>query len=195
MPPLVYAAEEKDWLRTVRSRVGRYGSATVVGVREREDKLRGLEPERIRPLRDLADCVVIEADGARGRSLKAPAPHEPVIPDVTSLTVVLVGLDVLGMPLEERVVHRLDELVEITRAVPGAPITEELIATCLTKGYLPKIPRQSGRVFFLNKVDDSRLKPAETVGRLLIASGAPEVVFGQASRPNECFYRMIPGIV
>jgi probable selenium-dependent hydroxylase accessory protein YqeC len=195
LPPLVYAAEEEDWLRTVRGRVDRYGSATVVGAAERDDKLRGLEPEQIRPLQDLADCVILEADGARGRSLKVPAAHEPVIPDVTSLTVVLAGLDVLGMPLEEHHVHRLDELVEITGADPGAPITEELIATALTKGYFPKIPRHSGRVFFLNKVDDSRLKSAENVGRLLISSGAPEVVFGQASQPNDCFYRMIPGIV
>jgi probable selenium-dependent hydroxylase accessory protein YqeC len=195
LPPLVYAVEEEDWLRTVRARVDRYGSATVVRVAERDDKLRGLEPEQIRSLQDLADCVLLEADGARGRSLKVPAQHEPVIPDVTSLTVVLVGLDVVGMPLEDRIVHRLDELVEITGATPGAPVTEELIATALTKGYLPKIPRQSGRVFFLNKVDDSRLKSAEKLGRLLLSSGAPEVVFGQASQPSECFYRMIPGVV
>jgi probable selenium-dependent hydroxylase accessory protein YqeC len=195
LPPMVYAEEEVDWLRAVRSRVDRYGSATVVGVQERADKLRGLEPEQVGPLRDLADCVVLEADGARGRSFKAPAQYEPVIPDETSLTVVLVGLDVLGKPLEERVVHRLERVVELTGVEPGAPVTEDLIATALTKGYLPKIPRQSRRVFFLNKVDDSRLKAAEKVGQLMLSSGAPEVIFGQASQPNECFYRMIPGVV
>jgi probable selenium-dependent hydroxylase accessory protein YqeC len=195
LPPLVYAAEEKDWLRTVRDRVNRYGSATVVGAAEREDKLSGLDSEQVRSLQGLADCVILEADGARGRSLKVPAAHEPVIPDVTSLTVVIVGLDVLGLPMDAQHVHRLDELVEITGADPGTPVSEELIATALTKGYLPKLPRQSGRVFFVNKVDDSRLKSAENLGRLLLSSGAPEVVFGQAIQPNECFYRMIPGIV
>jgi molybdenum cofactor cytidylyltransferase len=195
LPPIVHASEDEDWLRTVRTQVDRYGSATVVGVADRHDKLRGLEPEQIRPLQELADCVILEADGARGRSLKVPAEHEPVVPDVTSLTVVIVGLDVLGQPLDDRIVHRLEELVELTGATPGIPVSEELIATALTKGYLPKIPRQSGRVFFLNKVDDSLLKSAESVGRLLLASGAPEVVFGQASQPNECFYRMITGVV
>jgi molybdenum cofactor cytidylyltransferase len=167
----------------------------VVGVAERDDKLRGLKPEQIRPLQELADCVLLEADGARGRSLKVPAEHEPLIPDVTSLTIVLAGLDVLGQPLDDRIVHRLEELIEVTGAKLGAPVSEELIATALTKGYLPKIPRQSGRVFFLNKADDSLLKSAEDVGRLLISAGAPEVVFGQARQPNECFYRMIPGVV
>ncbi len=193
MPPLVYAADEDDWLETVRVRVRRYGSATVVGAREREDKLRGLEPDKIALLRELADCVLLEADGARGRSLKAPASYEPVIPDVTTLTIVLVGIDALGLPLDENIVHRLEEVRKITGAQTGTPITEELIAKTLVKGYLDKIPRRSGRTFFINKVDDSQLRPAESIGRALIAIGASEVVFGQARNPHGCFYRMTPG--
>jgi len=192
MPPLVYAADEDDWLETVRIRVGRYGSATVVGAREREDKIRGLAPEQIVLLRELADCVVLEADGARGRSLKAPASHEPVIPEVTTLTIVLAGIDALGLPLDENIVHRLDEVSEITGAQTGTPITEELIAKTLVTGYLDKIPHASGRTFFINKVDDSQTEPAESIGRALISMGASEVVFGQARTPHGCFYRMTP---
>ena len=44
----------------------------------------------------------------------------------------------------------------------------------------------------MNKVDDTRLKPAESIGRILISSGAPEVIFGQARQPHDCFYRMMP---
>ncbi len=190
MPPLVYAEEEQDWMATVRKRVDQYGSATVVGEQEREDKLRGLRPEQIGLLRDLADCVVLEADGARGRSFKAPAAYEPVIPDVTTLTIVMVGLDVLGMPLEDSIVHRLEQVVVLTGATPGSPINEEVVAQALAMGYLDRVPEQSRCVFFLNKADDSRLKPAEKLGRLLLSSGASEVVFGQAGFPSGIFYRM-----
>ena len=41
---------------------------------------RGSRPSAWTLLAPLADLVLVEADGARGRSLKVPAPHEPVIP-------------------------------------------------------------------------------------------------------------------
>ncbi len=192
MPPIVYAEEEQDWMETVRQRVDQYGSATVVGVQERADKLRGLKPEQIGSLRDLADCVLLEADGARGRSFKAPASYEPVIPDVTTLTIVVVGLDVLGMPLEDSIVHRLEQVSVLTGATPGSPISEEVVAQALTMGYLDRVPERSRCVFFLNKADDSRLKAAEALGRLILSAGATEVVFGQAGFPSEIFYRMTP---
>ena len=45
--------------------------------------------------------VLVEADAPRGRSLKVPAPHEPVIPASTTLVVVVCALDALGQPLDE----------------------------------------------------------------------------------------------
>ena len=42
------------------------------------------------------DYILVEADGSRQRSLKAPADHEPVIPQGTTKTVGVIGLDALG---------------------------------------------------------------------------------------------------
>jgi molybdenum cofactor cytidylyltransferase len=191
-PPLILTSEEENWLQSARARLDRYGAVTVVGNRKREDKLQGLEPEQIDPLRGMADCVVIEADGARGRSLKAPAAHEPVVPEWTTITVVLAGLDVLGRPLDEKTVHRLEIVRELSAVAPGALIVEEVVALALVRGYLPTIVPGSRSVFFLNKVDDSRLKQAEKLGDLLLSAGAPEVIFGEAIHPNGCFYVMKP---
>ncbi|HEY7817795.1 MAG TPA: selenium cofactor biosynthesis protein YqeC, partial [Vicinamibacteria bacterium] len=91
-PPLVVAGEVDNWLAAVKAALSRYGSVTVIENRDREDKLQGIDPAMIDPLRSLADCVVIEADGARGRSLKAPADHEPVVSTETTVSVVIVGL-------------------------------------------------------------------------------------------------------
>ena len=54
-------------------------------------------------LTKIADYVLIEADGAKGLPLKAPAEHEPVIPAETSLVVAVAGLDGLGKPISETV--------------------------------------------------------------------------------------------
>ena len=50
--------------------------------------------------------LLIEADGARGKSLKAPAEHEPVIPAFVDLVVPMAGLDVLGETTHSEAVHR-----------------------------------------------------------------------------------------
>ena len=180
MPPLVVAGDEENWLTAVKKLLRRYGSVTVIQDRERDDKLGGLELVMLDPLRSLADCVVIEADGARGRSLKAPASHEPVIPEETTLTVILVGLDVLDHELDAEHVHRAEIVASLSGAAPGTRVTEAVIAAAIVKGYLPKIPKGCRHSVLLNKASDSRLKDAESIGKHLLRQGVSEVVFGEA---------------
>ena len=189
-PPLVVVDEEDNWLTTVKARLGRYGSVTVVGRRVRDDKLEGLDPVVIDPLRSLADVVVVEADGARARSLKIPAEHEPVVAEETTLSVVLVGLDALGQPLDDEHVHRAEILSRVSGWALGTPVTEEIVAAAIAAGYLPRLPKKSRRLALLNKASDERLHQAESLGELLLSVGVPEVVFGEATRPHDLFYRM-----
>ena len=53
----------------------------------------------IAELAKIADYVLVEADGAKGLPLKAPAEHEPVIPAEAKLVVAVAGLDGLGNPI------------------------------------------------------------------------------------------------
>jgi len=190
IPPMVFVAEEENWIATVKARLARYGSATVIQERLRDDKLSGIEPVMIDPLRSLADCVVLEADGARKRSLKAPADHEPALPEETTLAVVLVGLDVLDQRLDSDHVHRLEVVTRLSGTAPGMEVTEKVIADAVVKGYLPTFPEGCRHAVFLNKASDYRLGAAERLGRTLLRRGVSEVVFGEASRPSDCFYRM-----
>jgi probable selenium-dependent hydroxylase accessory protein YqeC len=188
-PPLVVVEEEDNWLATVKSCIAKHGAATVIASRVRDDKLQGLEAVLIDPLRSLADCVVIEADGARGRSLKAPAEHEPAVPEETTLSVVIVGLDALGKTLDDKHVHRVEIVKRLGKAPPASEVTPEVVVAAVIEGYMPKLRR--GRwLAFLNKASDDRLRAAEALAEKLVRRGAPEVVFGEAARPHECFYRV-----
>ena len=60
----------------------------------RPDKLSGGGPPA--EALDVADLVLVEADGARLHPLKAPADHEPVIPPEADAVVALAGLDCIG---------------------------------------------------------------------------------------------------
>ena len=73
-------------------------------------KLSGLSEEQVSVLNQM--CVenqfplIIEADGAKRRSLKAPEAWEPVIPTFSNLVITVVGLAGLLKPLNEENVFR-----------------------------------------------------------------------------------------
>ncbi len=56
-------------------------------------------------LKTLADYVIVEADGAHRLPIKAHAAYEPVIPDGTDQTVLVIGASAFGQPIE-RICHR-----------------------------------------------------------------------------------------
>lgn len=73
-------------------------------------KIRGLSREVFKKAAAYADVVLVEADGSKGLPVKAPADHEPVIPEDCDEIHVVVGLSALGKPCAGNA-HRL-ELVQ-----------------------------------------------------------------------------------
>jgi molybdenum cofactor cytidylyltransferase len=68
-------------------------------------------------------AISIEADGSKMRPAKAPAEHEPVLPDSTTLLAPMLGLDAVGGEISERLFHRaelvralLQDLLEVAPA-------------------------------------------------------------------------------
>ena len=51
---------------------------------------------------DLADQVIVEADGSRKRPFKAPGPFEPVIPSRTTIVVACIGASALGRVIADQ---------------------------------------------------------------------------------------------
>ena len=77
------------------------------------------------------ELVGVEADGAAGRAFKAPADHEPVLPEAVTHVLAVVAVTVLGRPLDERAVHRPERVTALTGATAGEPLTPDLIAAVL----------------------------------------------------------------
>lgn len=99
-------------------------------------KRQGLPPQIVDALAARAgdlgiSLIAIEGDGSRRRPVKAPASHEPVIPDCTTHLVPVAGLDGLGLPLDEPYVHRPEQV--------RALLQEEDASTRLTPGMLSRL--------------------------------------------------------
>jgi len=124
---------------------------------EEHGKLEGLEPSAIEYIShsNLFDFIVIEADGAARRSLKACAPHEPVVPLFSDRVVAVVGLDVVGKPLSEESVFRSDIFSRIAGLKISEAITESAIASVITRDMSAVAVSSRGcmKIAFLNKAD------------------------------------------
>lgn len=106
---------------------------------------------------------LIEADGARHLSLKAPAEWEPVIPPQVSKVIVMVGLSVIGKPLTEEYVFRSELFSKLTGLPLNDTIQLEHVLRMLKhpEGSLKGIPPGSKAVAVFNQGDAYSLKPQE----------------------------------
>lgn len=109
------------------------------GVNE-EGKVLGLETALIDAIYLKGDfnLILVEADGARGKSLKMPGANEPVIPTMATTVILVIGLDILGSPLTDKTVHRAELLKQITGQKDGTPITTTTIVN-VVRYYRDKI--------------------------------------------------------
>jgi molybdenum cofactor cytidylyltransferase len=130
----------------------------AAGQLEFQGKLLGIDPDLLPALGKLADVVIAEADGARGKSLKAPAAHEPVVPGATTILVPLAGIDAVGHALGEETAHRPELVAALTGHARGDIITPSLIASLLVHpdGALKGAPPAARVIPLLNKVEDAQ---------------------------------------
>jgi molybdenum cofactor cytidylyltransferase len=129
-------------------------------------------------------AVVAEADGSAGRAFKAPAEHEPVVADSTTLLIAVVGIDVLEKPLLAEHVHRPEIVARLARAELGDPVSEDLIARVLLHplGGRKSLPAGARWIPVLNKVESAGDRSAaRRIAELLLAGGAGRVVITRAA--------------
>ncbi len=160
--------EKARLLRAARAALARHRHIFVATRKLENGKLRGVAPEVIIELAALADVVIVEADGARGKSFKAPAAHEPVIPPATTILMPLFGLDALGQPLNDERAFRIAEIIALTGAARDETITLEIAALVLThqNGALKGLPEGARVMPLLNKVEAIDAAHTENAARL-----------------------------
>ena len=149
--------------------IWRAGFTPVAG-QEADRKLKGPSDEMWAILREAADRIVVEADGAACHPVKWPAVWEPVIPQYTDRVLVLAGLSALDRPLRE-VCHRA-ELALQKGVLPDGPLTESDLAALLLFGYSRYDP-----LYVLNQADDGALfARGEAIASLLRTAGHESVI-------------------
>jgi probable selenium-dependent hydroxylase accessory protein YqeC len=101
----------------------------------------------------VAEHVLVEADGSAGRPLKAHAGHEPVVSPRADLVIAVIGVECVGLPMDDGHVHRAALLRERLGRPEGAVVTAEDVAGIVLRpdGYLARVARDSEVIVFVNQ--------------------------------------------
>lgn len=135
------------------------GILLITGLPDERGRYRGLEHTAISLLIDVCKQkripLLIEADGCRGKPLKAPAPWEPPIPQKIEQVIVCAGASGFGKPLNEEWVYRSADYSQLTNVPLGDLLSSETIAKVISHplGGLKNIPENSKRYFLINQAD------------------------------------------
>jgi probable selenium-dependent hydroxylase accessory protein YqeC len=158
-----------------------YGTVVCLGGGLLADtvKLKSVDPVFIDRImaQGLFDTVLVEADGAKRKPIKAPAHYEPVIPASSTCVIGVIGLDALGAPLDEAHVHRPELFGAVTGLQPGetvdAPAVVRLVSS--PEGLFKGAPPGCCQYVLFNKADTSeQMDRARSIAGRMTAA-APEL--------------------
>jgi molybdenum cofactor cytidylyltransferase len=142
--------------------------------------------------------LLIEADGSRNKPIKAPANHEPVIPDFVEMVVVVAGLTGIGKKLSEAVVHRPEIFARLSGLRMGATISSQALSRVLAHpaGGLKNIPPLSHRVVLLNQADSPELQTkAKSMAEKLLSTYHTVIIASLEQFQIHAVYEPIAGII
>jgi probable selenium-dependent hydroxylase accessory protein YqeC len=129
----------------------------LVPERERDDRYRGYDRAVVDDLAAAHDGpVLVKADGARTRLLKAPDEREPRIPSSADTVLPVASARVVGKPLSDEWVHRPERVAAVAGVDVGDEIDAETVARVLasSEGGLKSVPDDARVVAVVNMVDD-----------------------------------------
>jgi len=154
---VLLVADDAAWEKIAKEELSRQGSVFVGRSVLDTGKVEGIPPS-------LADAVyrdpkvhhvLIEADGAAGHPLKAPAENEPVIPRSVTMVVAMMGLEALNARLDETTAFRVEQVRTVTGLDTGGVLTPSALSQVFLHpaGLFKGTPEGSRKVVFLNKGD------------------------------------------
>jgi len=153
-------------------------------------RMGGLAGGEFRSIREQAgfDVLLVKADGARMRAIKAPTEREPNLPENTTTVLGIVSAKVLGERLSEVIAHRIECVKRVTGLSEGDVIKAEHVARLITsKQGLLKGVGDATLIPVINAVDDDRYRiEAERAAQLALDMNAqiPRIVLSSMLRED-----------
>ena len=130
-------------------------NVVIVGHTAMDHKLSGLSNAELDELGSLCDCVLIEADGAKGMPIKIPSVREPVIYPQSNIIIGVIGIDAVGKSMTEAC-FRLTEAKALFKVADGHILTvEDCVTIALSEDGTYKGVENREFYLVINKCDNT----------------------------------------
>lgn len=138
-------------------------------------KLGGISTHQLNLISEKSDLAIFECDGARSRPLKVHTRTDPVVPDLATQVIILIGAEAVNTRVQEGLVHRPERFRSHWNLTDRSLLRTELIAEIVTtqKGYLSKNPHGIPVTYFINKADTHPVEARELSRAIHKASSRP----------------------
>jgi len=152
-----------------------------------DEKLIGVSPEFVDEWFDheQPDLLVIEADGSRGRRVKAPSTDEPPIPGRSTLVIAVIGADSIDRVIED-VAHRPMRVAAVCGCGPYGRLTPERAALLLAseRGSRKNVPVTARFAVAITRIGPRQRVLAIELSGLLAAQAIPTVLLYSLDEPR-----------
>lgn len=175
---LIITAETPALLKMVSAAWEQHQRVTVAGKAIGTDKIGGLQLDQPYELlmKSGADVVIVEADGARHKMIKAPAEHEPAVPPQTNVALLMMSAEAINQPLSRDIAHRAERVVAVLTINQGGILTPALVAKLMMseQGGMKNIPGMAKVYVLITHVTEERWDGVREVVELV--RGSPRVI-------------------
>ena len=187
---LIVATETSILLKMVSAAWKQHHRVTIAGRAIGSGKIAGLQPDQPYELltKSGADVVIVEADGARHKMIKAPAEHEPLVPSQTNVALLMMSAEAINQPLSGEIAHRPERIAAVLGINQGEILTPSLVARLMMseQGGMKNIPEMARVYLLITHVREDRGDGVGEVASLVRGSSKVPGVFCSA-QPGEWF--------
>lgn len=147
-------------------------SIAVAGRPAKDGKIAFWDEDFYKKALELADVVLIEADGSKRLPVKVPGPNEPVIPEDSDAIICIYGLGAVGKQADACCfrLNQAEGLLNLKEEEKNGNwiMTEEKMACLMEKGYLKRFKKEFPGRFVIGALNQADTKEAEETGRNIL---------------------------
>lgn len=162
----------------------REGTISIFAERLEGGKLRGVAREELDRIyrSNSFDFILIEGDGSKEKPIKAPREGEPIIPDLTTKTIGIIGMDSLGKEINENNVHRSELFLNIVKKKKGEKIEgKDIVKLVVDPKGLFKSSR-GDKILLLNKYRRDMKEAIEEIRESLEEKGFKNILIANIEK-------------
>lgn len=181
--------------------LGKEKNISIIAKSEINGKITSLTYGEIEKLKDNFDYILIEADGAKEKSLKFWNDTEPCIPNFVTKVIGVINCEIFNQDFNENNIHRFNLVPENLLDFINKKIDADFLSRyILSADYFKDTPSYAEKFIFFNGIDgenklDRLNNSLKTINKILKEKDFPNIILGSIKNSEFYPYQKVDAVV